>query len=106
MSIASERAKLAILRARTDRQLIGLIRSELERGLYLADTCAASDCQCDGQHREQVERAYTDALRLLPRIDGLSQAERRRIEAQLSQLQGTLDRLPVAGQPRARTAGA
>jgi hypothetical protein len=106
MSIASERAKLASLRARTDRQLIGLIRSELERGLFLADTCSASDCQCAGQHRAEVERAYTDALRLLPRIDGLSQAERRRIEAQLSQLRGTLDTLPVSTQSRARSAGA
>lgn len=106
MSTDSERAKFAALRARTDRQLVGLIHNELQRGLEHASASSAKERDYAEQHRAKAERACTNAIKLLPVIYGLSESERRRIEAELRELGALLDRLSAPGDPKVRTASA
>ena len=72
-------SKLAELRAKTDRQLVILIRSTLDDGL---------------RSRGEAERAYSEVRALLPTIRGITEAERRRLESKLARLQGFLDERP------------
>jgi hypothetical protein len=75
MTKISNVSKLAILRVKTDRQLIKIINSELERGLQLALLAAEKAC------------AY--ALSLLSKVDDTD--ERLRLETKLLRLRAALD---------------
>ncbi|MGE5646835.1 MAG: hypothetical protein ACM336_13685 [Acidobacteriota bacterium] len=88
-STISEHAKLAELRAKTDRQLIRLVSNDLELGLKLAAGAEAD--------RASAARACEEAGKLLPKVYSLS--ERVRLETKLGELRAALDR------PCACTAG-
>jgi hypothetical protein len=81
--------KLAELRAKTDRQLVTLIRSTLDDGLA---------------SRVEAEKAYSEIRALLPTIRDVTEAERRRLESKLARLRGLLDERPMRSMARLQTA--
>ena len=83
------KAKLAELRAKTDRQLVILIGSALDGGL---------------RSRAAAERAYSEVRALLPTVRDVTEAERRRWEAKLARLRGLLDERPVHARARMHAA--
>ncbi len=89
----SNESKLAELRARTDRQLINIINSALERGLHLAllaaETEAAYHFGVTELHDAEAKKVCAYALSLLARVDDTN--ERRRLETKLLRLRGALD---------------
>jgi hypothetical protein len=96
MGSTSEFAKLAQLRAKTDRQLIALISHQVERSLDVARSDRPE------QHRAVVERSYAEARKLISQVYNLN--ERLRLEARLGELRRTLDGLPQGGAERYRAA--
>ena len=86
----SKEAKLAKLRAKTDRELSILIRKELDRGLALANVAAAKG----SPFHAQAEGAFDRAIALLPAIPNLRPSDRSKLEAALNELRATLDALP------------
>ncbi|MGA2271203.1 MAG: hypothetical protein ABSH44_22270 [Bryobacteraceae bacterium] len=82
-------SKLAELRSKTDRQLIALMRGKLDRELASA---------------RASERAYSEALVLLPTLCDVTEAERRRLESKLARLRELLDERPVHAAARAHAA--
>ena len=78
-------SKLAELRAKTDRQLVILIRSALDGGLA---------------SRAEAERAYSEVRALLPTVRNVGEAERRRLEWKLARLRERLDERPVHAMAR------
>ena len=82
-------SKLAQLRAKTDRQLVILIRSSLNEGL---------------RSRAEAARAYGEVRALLPTVRDLTEAERRRLEWKLARLRGLLDERPAHGMGRMQAA--
>ena len=74
------KCKLAELRAKTDRQLVILMRSRLDDGL---------------RSRAEAERAYSEVLALLPTVRDLTEAERRRLESRLARLRELLQARPA-----------
>ena len=88
--------KLSELRSRTDRQLVSLIGSRLDRGLMFAQLLADED-ESQGpwgapeELLARAEQAHTEASLWLPLLSGITQLERRRMELRLSQLRGLLD---------------
>jgi hypothetical protein len=83
------KSKLAELRAKTDRQLVILLRSKLDDGIA---------------SREEAERAYSEVRALLPAVRDVTEAERRRLESKLARLRGLLDERPVYGVRRMQAA--
>ena len=83
------KSKLAELRAKTDRQLVILIRSTLDDGLA---------------SREEAERAYSEVRALLPTVRDVTEAERRRLESKLARLRGLLDERPAHAVRRMQAA--
>jgi len=79
-------SKLAELRAKTDRQLVILIRSTLDDRL---------------RSRGEAERAYSEVRVLLPTLRNVTEAERRRLEAKLARLQELLDERPMRAMAQA-----
>jgi hypothetical protein len=71
----SRQLKLAELRAKTDRQLVILIRSALDDAL---------------RSRAAAERAYSQVLTLLPAVRDVTETERRCLESKLARLRETL----------------
>jgi hypothetical protein len=90
LSGISKEVKLAMLRAKTDRELSILIRKELVRGMSLANVAAAKG----SPSHAQAERAFDKAKALLPAIQNLRPTDRSKLEAALNELRGTLDALP------------
>ena len=86
-------SKLAELRARTDRQLINIINSELERGLHLALLAAepksAYDFGDTGSPGAEAEKACAHAHSLVSRVDDTN--ERRRLESKVLRLRAALN---------------
>jgi hypothetical protein len=77
-------SKLAELRAKTDRQLVTLIRSRLDDGLASARASAEETCA-------EAERVYAEVLVLLPTVCDVTEAERRRLESKLARLRELLE---------------
>jgi hypothetical protein len=102
MCTTFEVAKFARLRAKTDRQLVGIIERDLDHGLRLSrNTDAAFDGNRNSAEcRLQVQQAVAEAIQLLPLVYGLSQADRYRLEAKVQQLRDSL-----AAWPKVQTAG-
>ena len=71
-----QQGKLEQLRAKTDRQLLGLVYTELD---------AALRSESGGDY-ERAARAYVEATRLLPLLHNVSAAERARLEARLDSI--------------------
>jgi len=89
--------KLAELRAKTDRQLVILIRTRLDDGFRSARACAEETC-------EEAERAYSEALALLPTVHYLTEAERRPLEWKLARLRDLLPARPAPAVARMQAA--
>ncbi len=84
-------AKLAVLRAKTDHNLVTLIQRETERALALANVAASKGSPLYAQ----AEKAYETVKSLLPKIAALSRDERIAMEVKLKELETALDRLPA-----------
>jgi hypothetical protein len=82
--------KLAELRARTDRDLVRILNSDLERALALASVAATRH----SVFRSQAEVMYTRARKLLPELSGLTADELAQLEARLKELAMALDLVP------------
>ncbi len=80
--------KLVQLRKKTDRDLLILVRRELERSLALADVAATKQSPLYAR----AERGYEMVKTLLPRIADLTQMENRELRAKVKELQAALDR--------------
>jgi hypothetical protein len=83
--------KLVALRARTDHDLLVLVQRELNTGFTLVDGAASRNSSLFAR----AERALSTATALLPRISGLSQDDRLRIEAKVVELRSRLVLLAV-----------
>jgi hypothetical protein len=90
-------SKLAELRAKTDRQLVILLRSRLDDGLRSARASAA-------EARAEAERAYSEAIVLLPTVRHATEAERRPLESKLTRLRELLHTHPVHAARRMQAA--
>ncbi len=99
----AESFKLAELRAKTDRQLITLIGSSIERGLALAGLLADRKSR-NGWACAKAEAAYGEASLLLPWVYDATKLERRRLELKLALLREMLDELGAQPGGRVRTA--
>ena len=99
-------SKLAELRGKTDQELARIIDNKLESALNFA-------LMGDGQHSAsvpdsaepshiRVEKAYAEALKLLPKLDDLH--ERRRLKTKLEQVRESLERLSTADESRVQVA--
>jgi hypothetical protein len=88
--------KLAELREKTDRDLVRIIGTELERGLILASV--ASEWQSPLYAR--AESVYRKATASLSKVYGMSPADRALLEGKLAELRQALDL--AAGQTAAR----
>ena len=82
--------KLAELRARTDRDLVRILNSELERSLALANVAATRH----SLFRSQAERMRSVAERLLPRLSDITAGERAELDRKLKELAMALDLVP------------
>lgn len=85
----SRQAKLAELRAKTDRQLVTLIRRALDDGL---------------RSPAEAERAYSEVLALLPAVRDVTETERRRLESKLARLRELFNQRPVPAAADLQTA--
>jgi hypothetical protein len=82
--------KLAELRARTDRDLVRILNSDLERSLALASVAASRH----SVFRTQAETMYTLAKTLLPKLSGVTAEERAGLELKLKELAMALALVP------------
>ena len=82
-------SKLAELRAKTDRQLVILMRSRLDDGL---------------RSRAEAESAYAEVLALLATVRDATEAERRPLESKLARLRELLQARPVHAAARTQAA--
>ena len=91
---APQPVKLAELRAKTDQQLLNLIRSKMELGLNFVALVEETHSGGNQDHAEQLlrraEQAVIEAKQLLP---VLSEDQRRGFGVPLNELQEALDRL-------------
>jgi hypothetical protein len=94
--MSSQTKKLAVLRSRTDHDLVILVQRELSRGLALADVAMTRT----SPFALQAEKALAIAQQLLPRITGLSPEERAQAEAKAIELRSRLDQIPAAAVAR------
>jgi hypothetical protein len=95
--MTSNTQKLRVLRARTDHDLLLLVQREIERSCALADVVTSRNSPLF----PQAEKAYQTAASLMPRISGLSQDDRLRLEAKVKTLRLALDRVPAFANVRA-----
>jgi hypothetical protein len=88
-----ELQKLSELRARTDRQVLGIIHSKLELGLNLVALAEQTDPDENPDHAEtllgRAEQAVMEVKQLMP---VLPDAQQRSFGTQLTKLQEALDR--------------
>jgi hypothetical protein len=103
MSNTSNIATLAGLRARTDRELIAIIGSTLERGLELMRRNTNGGAV--EQHRAEAEQAYAEVVKLVRLIYRLRESDRRRLEEGLADLRSTLDTAGGGEAKRVQAAG-
>jgi hypothetical protein len=86
--------KLSELRARTDRQILGLLHSKLELGLNFVALAEQLDSDGIRDHSEQLlgraEQAVTEVKQLLP---VLTEDQHRNVGTQLEHLQEALEHL-------------
>ncbi len=89
----SERTqRLIALRSRTDHDLVVLVTREIARGLNLLDSATSRQSPLF----TQAQRACGTAAALLPRIAGLADGERLRIEATLKELRSRLEQMAAS----------
>ena len=84
MNETRESAKLAELRAKTDRDLVKMVASRIERGLR-------------AESEVRREQAYDEAAMLLHAVGGLPQGDRLVLEARLAELRLSLGSVQRGG---------
>ena len=89
--MSSNTQKLRVLRARTDHDLLVVVSRELDRGLALVDAATTRNSPVFAQ----AVKAHYTATALLPRISGVSDDDRLRIEAKAAELGSRLEQVPV-----------
>ena len=82
--------KLVALRSRTDHDLVVLVQRELERCANLLHAATTRQSVL----LAQAEKALSTATTLLPRICGVSQGDRLRIDAKAAELRSRLAQIP------------
>jgi hypothetical protein len=88
--MSSRTQKLISLRARTDHDLLVLISHELDRALMLVGAAEIRSSPAFAR----AEKAYQTTTAVLPRISGVGEDDRLRIEARLKELRSKLDEVP------------
>ena len=83
-------SKLAELRARTDRDLVRILNTDLERSLALANVAATRH----SVFRSKAEAVYHRAKSTLPKLSRLTEDEHAEIEFKLKELAMALDLVP------------
>jgi hypothetical protein len=81
--------KLVSIRHRTDHDLLVLVSRELDRGFAMIDVVTART----SPPFVQAEKAFATARAILPRISGLSEAERQHLESRLKELRVRIDQV-------------
>ena len=92
-----QRSKVTELRAKTDRDLVTLVKRELDRALAMAMSGAAASLSLS-----RAEAGYARAKALLPVIDGAR--ERVSLATRLNELRAALDSAAAPPRPRAMAA--
>src|SRR5258708_5302319 len=92
--------KLVSIRHRTDHDLLILVQRELDRGFALVDVATTRTSPLFAQ----AEKAYNTARMISPRISGISQGDRLRIESGLKELRCRLDQVPAFAKVERYTA--
>ena len=87
--------KLVALRARTDHDLLVLVQRELNSGFALVDAAITRNSPLFAK----AQKAMATATAVLPRICGVSQDDRIRIEAKLDELRSRLASVPAYAAP-------
>jgi hypothetical protein len=87
------------LRVKTDKQLLQVVNSTLDRGVRQVSHALRS---CDnraiaGDHHLRAKRAYGEAARLVPLIGQIVGHERSGVEAKLEHLKKVLEAFTAAG---------
>jgi hypothetical protein len=108
MNSRPELTKLVELRSKTDRQLVRFITSRLDVGLNYARLVADPESDCGWASaeafRSRAAKAYEEARSLLPWVNDLTSAERRRLETKLEQLRELLEESTIHAGMRIQTA--
>jgi len=87
--------KLVSIRHRTDHDLLILVSREIDRGFALVDVAASRNSPLF----TQAEKEFSTATALVPRIAGLSEGDRLRIEGKVKELRSRLDQIPMRSFP-------
>ena len=108
MNSRPECTKLIELRSKTDRQLVAFITSRLDVGLtyarLVADLGSDNNWASAEAFQASAVKAYDEVRALLPWIDDVTRAERRRLESKLEQLRELLDESTIHAGMRVQTA--
>jgi hypothetical protein len=108
MNSRPELTKLDELRSKTDRQLVRFITSRLDVGLNYARLVGDPESDRGWASAEAFQscavKAYDEARSLLPWVNDLSKAERRRLESKLQQLGELLEESTIHAGMRVQTA--
>jgi hypothetical protein len=106
MDSRPELTKLDELRSKTDRQLVRFITSRLDVGLNYARLVADPEAGWASAEafQSRAAKAYDEARSLLPWVNDLSKAERRRLESKLQQLGELLEESTIHAGMRVQTA--
>ena len=86
--------KLVALRARTDHDLLVLVQREVNAGFALLEAATTRNSLLFAK----AQKALATATALLPRISGVSQDDRLRIEGKVKELRFRLDLVPAYGR--------
>jgi hypothetical protein len=89
--MSSNTQKLRVLRSRTDHDLLVLVNREIDRGFALLDVMTTRNSPLFAQ----AEKALTTAATLLPRISGVNDSDRLRIESKLQELRSRMVQVPA-----------
>lgn len=108
MNSRPESTKLVELRSKTDRQLVAFITSRLDFGLNYARLVADPESDSNWTSAEAFQataaKAYDEVRALLPWVNDVTKAERRRLESKLEQLRELLDESSIHAGMRVHTA--
>ena len=108
MNSRPEVTKLIELRSKTDRQLVAFINSRLDVGLTYARLLTGTGPDSNWASVESLHagaiRAYDEVRALLPWVNDVTKAERRRLELKLEQLRELLDESTIHAGMRFQTA--
>jgi len=103
-----EVTKLIELRSKTDRQLVAIITSRLDFGLNYAKLVNRPNPDSNWASAETFQtgaaKAYDEVRALLPWVNGVTKAERQRLEAKLEQLRELRDESTIHAGMRVATA--